>query len=465
MLGLSHRTAPLPLREAVALTGDRLDRLYALIGERHPAAEAVAVSTCNRTELYLARPTHEPPDGEGLRRLLAEAVGVNDDDLAAVCVRREQEQAAAHLFRVVCGVDSMVVGEPEILGQVRRSYRDAVSRERVGPVLHKVFQEAMASAKRVRQDTGIDRGRVSVASVAVEFAQGVFEGFADKAVLAIGGGAVTKSMVRRLMEAGAGRVYVVNRTAERARDLAAALGLEGDRGGARPWADLATLLVEADVVLTGTGASEPVVTAGMLKPIVRKRRRRPLVVVDVAVPRDVEAAAGGLSNVFLYNLDDLQTVVEQTLHQRGDQLAACEARALEAASACMAEVQHRDVGQLVRELRRRLHDIGDAERSRSSRKAQRVIGGDPDAVEELLSEHTHRLINKILHLPLSRLDARDHAAPLGFYAAALRKLFDLDHPAARRDAEAAAGEPDPSRHAEPDPSRRAEPDLSTTRHR
>ncbi|MFW5682444.1 MAG: glutamyl-tRNA reductase [Phycisphaeraceae bacterium] len=428
MIGLSHRTADLELREAVSLTGERLDRVYARLAASHPAAEAVAVSTCNRTELYVARPTHEAPGGEALREMLAEAVGVPVERLAAATVQREQEQAAAHLFRVTCGADSLVIGEPEVLGQVKRAYADANERGLVGPVLHKLFQEAIAAAKKVRQDTGIDRGRVSVASVAVEFAKGVFEGFAEKTVLAIGGGEVTKAMVRRLLEENARRVLMVNRTAERAQQLATTLGLTGDRGGARPWDDLERLLVESDIVLTGTASSEPILSESMLRRVVKKRRRRPLVLLDVAVPRDVDPAVGSLSNVFLYNLDDLQTVVEQTMSERGDQLASCEAMALEAATACMAEVQHRDVGQLVRELRRRLHDIGNEERARTRRKAQRLAPHDDDALEELVNEHTHRLINKILHLPLSQLDARDDSRPLGFYAAALRRLFDLDSP-------------------------------------
>lgn len=443
MIGLSHRTADLELREAASLTGDRLDRFYARLAASHPAAEAVALSTCNRTELYIARPTHESPDGEGLRALLAETVGVPVERLAAATVQREQEQAAAHLFRVTCGADSLVIGEPEVLGQVRRAYADATERGRVGPVLHKLFQEAISAAKKVRKDTGIDRGRVSVASVAVEFAKGVFEGFADKTVLAVGGGEATKAMVRRLIEQNARRVLVVNRTAERARGLADALGLTSDRGGARPWDDLERLLVEADIVLTGTASSEPILTQRMLGRVVKKRRRRPLVLLDVAVPRDVEPAAGALSNVFLYNLDDLQDVVEQTMSQRGDQLAVCETMALEAATACIAEVQHRDVGQLIRELRRRLHDIGDEERARTHRKALRLSLRDDEALEELLAEHTHRVINKILHLPLSQLDARDGSRPLGFYAAALRRLFDLDSPSPSR-AELPTNEDDPS---------------------
>lgn len=429
MLGLSHRTADLTTREAVALTEARLDRLYATLHERYPGVEAVAVSTCNRTELYIARPVHQSPDGDDLRGVFAEAVGVAADRLAAVTVRREQEQAAAHLFRVACGVDSMVVGEPEILGQLKRAYLDANARGHVGPVLHKVFQDAMATAKRVRHETGIGQGRVSVASVAVEFARGVFEGFADKTVLALGGGEAGKSIVKRLMEAGAGKVLVANRTASRAVDLAAKLGLTSRPGsGARAWDDLQTLLVEADVVLSATAASEPVLTESMLRGVVKRRRRRPLVIVDVAVPRDAEASIAALPNVFLYNVDDLRGVVEQTFTDRGDCLAQCEAKLLESAHATMSEVQHRDVGRLVRELRRRLHDLGEEEQARTRRRARQLLAADPDAVDELVAEHTHRLLNKVLHLPLSRLDPKDSSAPLGFYAAALRRLFDLDAP-------------------------------------
>jgi len=461
MLGLSHRTAPLALREAVALSSEQLEALHQRFAERFPQGELVTVTTCNRVELYATRPAHQSPTTDDLRKLLVETAQLEQQDamqqqLAAATVSREQDEAVAHLFRVGCGIDSMVIGEPEILGQIKRAYHEAQERQTVGPVLHHVFQQAITSAKRVRRETGIDQGRVSVASIAVDFAMGVFEGLSSKTILALGSGQVTKTMAKRLLDAGAGRVLLANRTAERAQDLAAQLSLTPDRGGPRHWDDLPSLLVEADLVLTGTGATKPILTYNMMKRVVRKRRSRPLVLVDVAMPRDIDPAVSSLSNLYLYDLDDLQQVVEQTLSDRGDLLSQCRQLADAAATSCLSQVQHRDVGQLVKALRHRLQAFGEIETERTKRKATNLSQIDEDSLDQLLTEHTHRLLNKVLHLPLSQLDARDENAPLGFYAAALRKLFDLDTQSSTNSGDAESAEATPESAAESTEEKSAE---------
>ncbi|MCX5661599.1 MAG: glutamyl-tRNA reductase [Planctomycetota bacterium] len=421
-LSVNHRTAPVELREKLSLTGDRLESALRTLRAAYPAAESVILSTCNRTELYLARPSHDAPGFEQVVAFLSARCGVEPASVAGACLQRENDHAIAHLFRVCSGLESMVLGEPQILGQVRRAYEFASEREAVGPVLHRVFQHALAVGKRVRTETGIDSGRVSIASVAVEFARQVFDRFDNKTVVAIGAGEMGKLLLRHLLALGPGRLWLTNRTLERAHDLASGLGLTPDRGGVRQFETLDELLVEADVILTCTGATSPIITAERFKPLIRRRRSRPICIVDAAVPRDVEPAVGRLTNVYLHDLDDLQRVVGQTHGKRSEQVEACEAILLAAVRECTTEVRRRDVGQLARSLREKLLELGTLEKERTLRK---LAGAKPEDLATLLDEHTHRLVNKILHLPLSQLDRRDAETSMPFYAAALRRLFDL----------------------------------------
>lgn len=422
MLGVNHRTAAVELRERLALADDRLDAALDRLRTAFPGVEAVILSTCNRTEVYLARPAHEPPTFDDLRAMLAAHCNISVEDLAAVTIQREQQEAAAHLFRVCAGLESMVLGEAQILGQVKRAYDAANARAAVGPVLHRVFQHAIRAGKSIRSRTRIDAGRVSVGSVAVDFARNIFERFDDKTVAAIGAGEMVKLALRHFAALKPGRLWMTNRTAARAEALAASLGI----GSVRAWEDLDTLVVEADVLLVCTGATTPVLTLERFRSGWHKRRRnRPLFIIDLGVPRDVEPGVASLSNVYLYNIDDLQAVIGENQDQRSAVAAACEDELLEEVRACINAIQHQDIGQLVRQLRQRLDEIGRAEHDRTIR---RLTAAAPDEVEAVLAEHTHRVINKILHLPLSQIDRRNVDAPLGFYAAALRRLFSLDAP-------------------------------------
>lgn len=428
MLGINHRTAPVELRERLALAEDDLTVLLQHMRSIWPHAECVVLSTCNRMEFYIARPTHEPPAAEDLRRLMSERSGVSLADVTAATIHREQDQALTQLFRVCSGLDSMVLGEPQVLGQVKRAYDAAVQQQTVGPILHRVFQQAIAAGKHVRTTTGIDAGRVSVGSVAADFARQVFEDFSDKVVLGIGAGEMAEAALSHLRDLRPQRLWLCNRSPQRAADLAGNLAISADSGGARAWDELDELLVEADIVLSSTGAREPILTVDRLAPLARRRRNRPLFIIDLAVPRDVSPEVGAMKNVYLYNIDDLQTVVQANMDERREQVHQCEAHLADAVAACMRQVQARDIGQLIRQLRHRLQEIGEAEQNRTVRKLLNINGGAAASAEEVVAEHTHRLINKILHVPLSQLEKRhdDQNAPLAFYAAALRRLFDLE---------------------------------------
>lgn len=421
MIGLNHRTAPVELRERVALQGDALNTALDRMRERHPQAEVAVISTCNRTEVYLARGTHESPSADQVIDALARGVAEDAARIRAALVHREGEEAVLHLFRVCAGLDSMVLGEPQVLGQAKRAYEIAQKRCTVGPVLHRVFQDAIGVAKRVRTETGIDSGRGSVGSVAVDFARQIFQDFSDKTVVGIGAGELAKLTLTHLAGLKPAKLWITNRTVGKAETLAKRLNIGPAGGGVRSFEDLDALLVEADVVLTATGADRPIITAGRFKPLLRKRRSRPLFIIDVALPRDVEPEVGSLANIYLYNLDDLQRAIAQTQHNRTEESQRCEGQLREAARSCLALVQNRDVGILVKALRQKLHDLGKTEQERTLRK----LAASPRDVESLLEEHTHRVINKILHLPLSQMDQRKSDSPLAFYAAALRRLFDL----------------------------------------
>lgn len=426
MLGINHRTAPLELREALAFDTEQAAQAIRDLRQAYPASECALISTCNRTELYLARPIHDPPTIEHLRDFITAQAGADADAVRSASIHREQDEAATHLFRVTSGLDSMVLGEPQVLGQVKRAYELADQCEAVGPILHRLFQGAITASKSVRRQTGIDQGRTSVSSVAVAFAKNIFDHFGDKTVLAIGAGEMIKASLASLRREDTNRLLLINRTHQRAIDLAQQLELTGSDHGARAWDDMDSLLIEADIVVSCTGANEPIVTEERFKPLLKKRRGRPLFMLDLAVPRDLDPKIGSLRNVYLYNLDDLQQAVESTESGRKELVKEVEDLLRAHIDRCMGEIRHRDVGRLVKQLRQRLHDIAHEEQGRTAKKLASLNGQSTEqSIEDLLAQHNHRLVNKILHLPLSQLDRSDPDAPMGFYAAALRRLFDL----------------------------------------
>lgn len=425
MVGVNHQSTSVQVREQVALIGAKLDLFVDQWSKRFAHAEVVVLSTCNRTELYVARPIHEPPSPKDLHLLLAELSGIEAPTLKAVLIHHEQEQAAIHLFRVTAGLESMVLGEPQIVNQVKRAYDDANTRGSVGPMLHKVFQHSLAAAKQVRTQTRISDGRTSVGSIAVDFARRIFDRFDDKTIVGIGAGEMAKVTLRHLQLLQPAQLWLTNRTTDKAQRLAQELNLDAATG--RSFNDLDALLVEADIVLTSTGATQPIITANRFRPLAKHRRSRPLLIIDIAVPRDIDPDIGKFNDVYLYNIDDLQQVANHTQDQRSQQIDQCQNMILECVQHCMFEIQHRDVGQLIRQLRHRLHEIIHAEQHRTEKKLATALRKD---VHQVLDEHTHRLVNKILHLPLSqlghKLDQPKTNIPLSFCATALRHLFALD---------------------------------------
>lgn len=422
MIGVNHRTAPLALRERLALTGPRLDTAVDALRLSHPGGEFVILNTCNRTEVYVAGVAAAVPTADQLTTLLCRCCDAQSDSLSTALICHEDESAVNHLFQVASGLDSMVLGENQILGQVKRAYESAHQHGHVGPTLHEVFQDAMATAKRVRSATAIGDGRVSVGSVAVDFARQIFRRFDDKVVVSIGAGPMAKLMLGHLHALQPAQLWIANRSLQSAKAVAAAVGIGPDRGGVRRFDQLDQMLVEADIVLTGTGASEPIITVRQFKPLLRRRRHRPLFLIDIAMPRDVEEGVESLQNVYVYNLDDLQRVLGRTAHQRNQQVEPAQALVDQSVQTCMQQIRRREFAQLVKALRNKLHEIGRREQQRTM---QKIAQASPDDLDRLVQEHSVRLINKILHLPLQRLDGR-HGDRSDRLALALRDLFRLE---------------------------------------
>lgn len=417
-IGISHHTADVGVREKLAMNEEQVKMFLSTLHEAHPQTEFALISTCNRTELYMARPLHGHPRLDEVISHFAHWAKVTVEELKPVVYHHENKGMLEHLFRVGAGLESMVLGENQILGQIRQAYEHAQQAGTTGPALHKLFQSALRIGKKVRTETGINEGRTSVSSVAVQFAKQLFDDLSSKRVLAIGAGKMTELTLQHFMEHSPKELLVCNRSLEKAQSLAVSYD-----ANARGFDELEALLVEADIVISSTGAREPIVTLKDFQPLMKKRRFRPLFVVDIAMPRDFESAVGDVEGVYLYNLDDLQQVLDDTVGTRESEKQACEEIIAHGVKQCYAEVQNEDFSELIQLLRGYLHELGQAE---SQRVANRLLHADDDEqVQAILDEFTHRLINKILHRPLGELKNHRPVAS-AMYATALRRLFALD---------------------------------------
>jgi glutamyl-tRNA reductase len=387
-LGLNHHTAPLPVRERVVFHVERLrDALLEL--KQSLAREAAILSTCNRTEVYVAG--DEP---QALARWLAQYHHLQPDGLQPYLYTLPSEQAVRHAFRVACGLDSMVLGEPQILGQMKEAARAAQSAGTLGTVLHKLFQRSFAVAKEVRTTTRIGASSVSMAAAAVKLAARIFPSLKDQSVLFVGAGEMIELCATHFAAQAPARLTVANRTLERAQRLAARFN-----GQAIELRSLAEHLHEHDVIVTCTAASLPILGKGLVERALRARRRRPIFMVDLGVPRDIEPEAGELDDVFLYTVDDLAELVSANLDSRRSALEQAEAIIDTQVGQFMHWMQSRSSVPLIRTLRERADEARRQELERARRLLAR--GEDPASVLEALS---HGLANKLMHAPTQALN-------------------------------------------------------------
>lgn len=425
VVGVSHRSASVEVRERLAVGRGQLpEQLQGLVTQG--LQEGVLVSTCNRVELYGAS------EDAGAALQAARNYFERRGDLDGSLYTHRGIEAVRHTFRVAASLDSMVVGEPQILGQIKEAYEAATDAGTVGMLLGRCFTRAFSVAKRVRSETGIAEGTVSVSSIATSLATKIFGELHGRRVLFLGAGEMGEAAAKTLAGSGA-KLVVVNRSPQKAIDVANGCG-----GEARGYEHLATELVAADVVITSTSSKSPVLTAALMKDVVRTRRHRPLFLIDIAVPRDVEPKVGDLENVFLYDVDDLQQVAEENLSHRRRAADAAERIVDIEVSEFEAWRRSLDLTPTIVGLRDRFSSIVTAELERTLPRLGDLSPKDRKALERMGTS----LVNKLLHAPLTSLKAGSREADGAALISTTRRLFDLDEaPEAREAAPTKALEP------------------------
>jgi glutamyl-tRNA reductase len=427
LLGLNHTTAPLEIREKLAFNPEQRSAAVSAFRQKFPECELVLLSTCNRVELYMAREVHGHPRAAEAVEFLSQFQSVPADSLEPHLYHHTGRDLVQHLFSVASSLDSMVLGETQILGQVREAYESARDQSCVGTLLNPLFQRAIAVGKQVIRETPLAEGRLSVASVAVDFARRIFDQFSDKKVLCIGAGKMSQLVMRSFSALQPKTLLICNRNSEKAAELAPKFG-----GLPVPFAMLDEHLSTVDIVITSTGSSEAIITANRFAAVHRRRRYRPIFIIDIAMPRDVEAAVGQLENVYLYNLDDLQKVVSETHADR--QATIDSAKKIVDASVEQYLKAHRirALGPVIDQLYKRYHQVAQDELSRTLHKLPDITETEKSHLEDL----ARRIVNKLLHDPVQALRlADDSHQPTTHYVHAMERLFKLNESAATMDDE------------------------------
>ena len=415
VVGLNHKTAPVDVREKLAFDDRSLPRALLELKARMPDAEIVILSTCNRVEIYLGAPDAEKRCDD-LSRFLSDFHDVRADAFATHLYHHVGRDAVLHLFRVACSLDSMVVGEAEVLGQVKKAYMFALEEGVCGKILNSMFQTSFGVAKHVRASSAIGERRVSVASVAVELALKIFSDFSDKTVMIIGAGEMGELTMRHMMEKGISAVIVANRTYEKAVELARQYD-----GMAIKYDGFVDNMHRADVVISTSGAPHYIIHPKQLPPVLRARRNRPILLIDIAVPRDVHPDVEQIDNVYLYNVDDLQKVVNENIAFREKELEHCSVILDAETDKFMAWLETLDVGSVIKHFRQAVNEIRESELERALNKLEGLSERDRREVEYL----TERIVNKILNQPTQALKRQVSHGGGYRYVEALKELFGL----------------------------------------
>ncbi|SRR5579884_1619123 len=415
VIGVDHTTASIELRERLACSSRQIPQV--LSAAQAASEEGVLLSTCNRTELY-AVCTDAEQGGEALLRVLSETRQVTYDELVVSSYRFADEQAVSHLLGVACGLYSLVPGEPQIQGQVADALEIAQGGGYTGPVLSALFRAALSTGKRARSETGISRNAASISHVAVQLARHLFPRLEEARILLVGSGKMSELAARNLCDNGAGQLVIINRTQANAVDLAQALGAIH-----RSFSELADELVEADVVISSTTAPRAIITPELMQRVMERRSSRSLLLIDIAMPRDVDPAVTSLPGIHLYNLDDLQVEVERGIDLRWQEMEHVQAIIAEEVQTFERWLASLSVVDAISDLCQHADGLRRQELARTMRQlAPTLSERELAAVQEL----TTRLMNKFLHTPMLRLKDAAAVGQGHVYAQAMRYLFDLE---------------------------------------
>jgi glutamyl-tRNA reductase len=426
LVGISYRTAPVELRERLDFQARGVAEALRALAERGSTREAVVISTCNRAELYVAC-DEAAATRQDLVHFVSDFQGVAPAEIAPHVYEVIDLDVARHLFRVAAGLDSLVMGEPQILGQVKEAHTSATEARTAGPVLNRLFHASFAAGKRVRTETGLGSGAVSVSYAAVALARKIFGDLSGRNVVVIGAGEMGTLTAMHMKSQAVQHVTIVSRTMAHAARTAEAIG----GASAAPWEELDAVLGASDIVITATGAAAPILTKAHIEAVMRPRRNRPLFIIDIAMPRDVEAAAGEIEQVFLYNIDDLQTTVRENLARRASEVVRAETIVNEEVNKFGAWFRSRAAIPTIVALRERFEAIRRAELERLDFKLSSL----PPEARARVDEITHLLIEKLLLTPTEQLKSLSDADTVGAYSEALTRLFGLAEPEERRNVE------------------------------
>lgn len=414
--GLNHRTSELALRERLVFPEDALPKAVKALRQSVEDAGVVILSTCNRSEIYLNHAGDAPYLHHEVRKFLSEWHGIPASELTPAMYEYEGRETVGHLFRVAASLDSLVVGEQQILGQVHDAYLLAHQEQATDKIINALFQKAFTVAKRVRSQTAIGEGKVSVSSVAVDLAVSIFTDLSGATVLVLGSGEMSEQTLQHLVQHGVGRVIVANRTIENARLLAERFG-----GTAMTLDEMPARLHEADIVVSSTGAPGLLIHAHQLQDALWKRGQKPIFLFDIAVPRDIDAAANQLDNIYLYSLDDLQEVASRNAEARRDAID----RSLELVDAGVEQFWRWQRGlaaePTIVSLSKELDDI----RLRELQKTLANLEGLTPEQREEIEYLTKRIVSNILQRPLTEIKQQAHTEEHGSVLQAVRRLFGL----------------------------------------
>ncbi|MBZ5551803.1 MAG: glutamyl-tRNA reductase [Acidobacteriia bacterium] len=416
LVGLNHTTAPVEVRERVVFNSDQSRTALTTLSERGLLREDVILSTCNRSEIYGLTEGETSPLEE-IRNFICEFHQITPATLNGCFYQRAQEEAVRHLFRVASSLDSQVVGEPHILGQVRNAFVLALENKSTGIVLNRLFQKAVEVGKRVRAETEIGSRPVSLSSVAVETAAKIFGKLEGRAVLVLGAGEMSELTVESLSLHGVTNFAVANRSFDRAKELAAKF-----KGTAIPWENLDEALLPPDIIISSTSSPDFVITKAHLERLMSARKHRPLFFIDIALPRDIDPRVQEIYNVYLYNLDDLKSIAENNRAEREKDIPKADRIVDEEVRLFMRWLEGLAAVPTVTSLRKKVELIRTAELEAHLRK----LGPLGERERNIIDALTQSIVNKILHEPTIRLKRTADESERQDHAKALRYLFDLD---------------------------------------
>ncbi len=397
-LGINHKTAPVALREKVAFSPDTLEQALNSLLAQPLVQGGVVLSTCNRTELYLSVEQQENLQ-EQLVRWLCDYHQLSAEDVHKSLYWHHDNEAVSHLMRVASGLDSLVLGEPQILGQVKKAFADSQRGHSLSSELERMFQKTFSVAKRVRTETDIGASAVSVAFAACTLARQIFESLSTVNVLLVGAGETIELVARHLREHKVKKLIIANRTRERAQLLADEVGAEVIN-----LADIDVRLAEADIIISSTASPLPIIGKGMVERALKARRNQPMLLVDIAVPRDVEPEVGKLANAYLYSVDDLQQIIEKNMAQRKAAAVQAESIVVQESGEFMAWLRAQSAVETIRDYRSQADQIRADLEARALAALQQ--GGD---AQEIMRDLAHKLTNRLIHAPTKSLQqaARD----------------------------------------------------------